>query len=223
MEIWNNHYQETVKTLGSPKSQKTVDSNLSLSEKLAKFEEIMGSTQEIMDSGLLETSELEECIKANELYFVRNDRNSIGSDIHNYEEDICKDVDEHYIGSSFALQQAESLLNSIDIKKNKSTIQITGIENPYATAGKIGKVKKTERTRTHSLYENLEAASHKSNISLKDSLNLSDLPGSTSGRLKQDYTQLESIAEKDFEERDEFKTKWNRYINLVQEALRDRK
>jgi hypothetical protein len=40
---------------------------------------------------------------------------------------------------------------------------------------------------------------------------------------KQDFSQLEAIIEKDFEAIDEFKTKWTRYANLVQDSLNDRK
>ena len=34
---------------------------------------------------------------------------------------------------------------------------------------------------------------------------------------------MEAIAEKDLEEKDEFMVKWNRYTNLVQTAINDRK
>jgi hypothetical protein len=40
---------------------------------------------------------------------------------------------------------------------------------------------------------------------------------------KKDFSQLEAIIEKDFEAIDEFKTKWTRYENLVQDSLKDRK
>lgn len=39
---------------------------------------------------------------------------------------------------------------------------------------------------------------------------------------KQDVEMLETIAEKDFEEKDEFLVKWNRFVNLVSRALSDR-
>jgi len=52
---------------------------------------------------------------------------------------------------------------------------------------------------------------------------LTEIPIKNFGFVKQDYTQLESIVEKDYEEKDDFKMKWNRYANLVQNALRDRK
>ena len=38
-----------------------------------------------------------------------------------------------------------------------------------------------------------------------------------------DRCKLETIVEKDFEEKDEFTTKWNRFTNLIQAALKDRK
>jgi len=41
--------------------------------------------------------------------------------------------------------------------------------------------------------------------------------------MKLDNSHLEPITEKDYEEKDAFKIKWNRYINLIQNALRDRK
>lgn len=38
-----------------------------------------------------------------------------------------------------------------------------------------------------------------------------------------EFSKLEAIVEKDLEEKDEFMVKWNRYTNLVQTAVNDRK
>lgn len=57
-----------------------------------------------------------------------------------------------------------------------------------------------------------------------ESVNISEIQFNKTIKFqKQDFTQLEAIIEKDFEAVDEFKTKWNRYTNLVQDALTDRK
>jgi hypothetical protein len=39
---------------------------------------------------------------------------------------------------------------------------------------------------------------------------------------KRDCEMLETIAEKDFEEKDDFLVKWNRFVNLIDRALIDR-
>ena len=111
MNIWNNHYQDNMKE----SKDKQGEDHPSFADKLAQFEKIMTSTQELIDSNMLNTDLLEDLIQENEVYFEKIKlRMQTQSDILNTEEDIDRDVDENYLGGSSALLQAETILKKLE-------------------------------------------------------------------------------------------------------------
>ena len=129
MDIWNNHYQDKMKI----KNKQEID-QISFADKLVQFEEIMASTQELMDSNTLNTDFLENLIEENNSYFEKDKpKNNSHSDLFITEEDIDCDIDENYLGGSSALLQAENILKKL---KNKN---ITSKKNNESKTKEIKK------------------------------------------------------------------------------------
>ena len=162
MDIWNNHYQESVETLNSPRLNQAQMNNMSLNDKMKRFELIMAKTQKLIDSGSLHTEILEECMKDNESYFFKSHKKNTQSDVFTTEEEIDRDVDENYIGGSSALLQAEKILKNInegekvkDYKEPESTPRKEIQDySPYLNMEKLpSSRKKSSKVNSQSLIE----------------------------------------------------------------------
>lgn len=148
--------------------------------------------------------------------------------------DFDQDVDENYLGVTPALQEAENIL-----QKAKVMVDTTVVHNSESTPKGRDTESATEAlnktTRSHKAQSLLKRVGSPSRISSDHILNItqssvqrpadddsrSQPRGIKSARIE--LTNLEAIVEKDFEERDDFMLKWNRYISLMQTALNDRK
>lgn len=73
MNIWNNHYQDSIQGNNSLRRSQDEINHISLGDKLAQFELIITSTQDLIDSSNLNTDFLENSIKKNEIYFKINE------------------------------------------------------------------------------------------------------------------------------------------------------
>ena len=126
--------------------------------------------------------------------------------------------------ASPAIQEAENML------KQAQNISV----NDLGQTSDSGKVEKKTMSATDTLNKTTKST-YKPNVmkrfgtpsklSLEQLINISQSSirgAEEEAARKKDCEMLETIAEKDFEEKDEFLVKWNRFVNLVNRALTDR-
>lgn len=138
-------------------------------------------------------------------------------------------MDENYIGDTSALKQAENILKkAIHQSRPRKISTSNSPKAPNEFSPESLKQKSNEkssynkRSNRSTLYR--MGSPKRYSMQSNESVNISEIQFNKTIKFqKQDFSQLEAIIEKDFEAIDEFKTKWNRYANLVQDALTDRK
>ena len=136
-------------------------------------------------------------------------------------DQINQDVDENYIGVSHALRQAEDILQKA---KNQSKTRVSSVTSSYRPGNEFSPEYLSPNSPLKSLKNSRTLSMPRYSINSNESITNSEVIKMNKVKTpKKDFSQLEAIIEKDFEAIDEFKTKWTRYENLVQDSLNDRK
>lgn len=198
----------------------------------SKIEDLMKIAENFIEGKEYNTDALEACIRDNEDFLAKHRSNNtiFHAEIYLHEDEVIdKDVDEHYLGASPALEEASKILENAKMQTKPAKTQ-------RSSSSKKEKEKDTQSQSVRSQREEslLNRVGSPSRISYDQILNFTQSSiqkqdeDTRSQRFNQtyqkpDYTALESIAEKDFEEKDDFKLKWNRYVSLIDTALHDRK
>ena len=192
-----------------------------------EFSKIMDMIDDFVESKEYNTEISETCIKDNE-DFLNKERTGIEQnqdEVVYYSSEQIINEESCNVDETPALQEAEDILKKAKI--------ITSNEVERSPEKSLGTVKfqstialkaKALVDRTYWKPKPIQNPLSKVWRSNEDILSSeSKSVKSEKGNLISDWFKLETIEEKDFEEKEEFSIKWNRYINIVQSALNDRK
>jgi hypothetical protein len=119
------------------------------------------------------------------------------------------------------LRQAEDILQKA---KNQSKTRVSSVSSSYRPASEFSPEYLCPISPIKSLKNSRALSVPRYSINSNESITNSEVIKMNKVKTpKKDFSQLEAIIEKDFEAIDEFKTKWTRYENLVQDSLNDRR
>jgi hypothetical protein len=192
---------------------------------------------ENLESTQYNTEILEACVRDNDLYLMKYKHKNkvLHTEIQLGEDtDFDQDVDENYLGVTPALQEAENILQKAKVLVD-TTVAHNSENTPKDKDTEFATEALNKTSRSHKAQSLLNRVGSPSRVSCDHILNITqssfqkpadDDSRSQPGGIKSariELTNLEAIVEKDFEERDDFMLKWNRYISLMQTALNDRK
>ncbi|CAI2365310.1 unnamed protein product [Moneuplotes crassus] len=135
---------------------------------------------------------------------------------------------QEHLEPSSALIQAENILNCIEhesheLSHNTEKVKKCTEDIPKKTCDPSSKYRELKNSPSRDILDSYGLSEPLSDRVLQNSQSCENVLFQHSDLKNHDFTKLESIAEKDFEEKEEFRIKWERYTNLINEIMQDRK